>query len=636
MEYTNATVLIIDDKFDNIKVVMETLKPLKCELLYATSGQQGIERAQHASPDLILLDIMMPLMDGYSVCKHLKNDLSLKAIPVIFLTAKDNTEDVLKGFEVGAVDYIAKPFHSAELLARVKTHLDLKQSNNTLQLSSLSMEEANDAIYWISEDGFILYANAMAHEMLGYAPGDLLNKSIGTINPVITDLAYWKHQFINHKSKGSTRSRNKHKKSDGTMIDVEVSTRFISQNHIDYAVAIERDITEQIEFQKKLENWNEELAQRVDAALKERKEAERLIKSIYDAVDIGIALVDKEGLYVQLNRKYSETYGYRPDEMLGRSFLMVIPEEKREDAIAEHREFMEGKDHISLEKEVVRADGNHRTVLLSSSRLVRDDNKAMRIVVIDDITDQKRLEAKHQESEQLLLQQSKMAAMGEMLSMIAHQWRQPLNVINATTIRLSLKRKMGKLTDESFETAIKQIQNYSQKMSETIDDFSQFCRPNQARKAFTLTELFDEISSLVSAQLEYHNIAFETEIKEDGKMFGHFNELSHVLINLVTNAKDALDDKHGSDKKISLQAEIESDVVQITCSDNGGGISEEILDRIFEPYFTTKPEGKGTGIGLYMVKTIIEHHFNGQIFIENRDGGTTFSLYFPLARYKEE
>lgn len=133
MDLSKLTVLIVDDVVDNIKVAMETLQTIGCELVYATSGQQGLERATSALPDLILLDIMMPDMDGFSVSKALKLNEQTKNIPIIFLSAKSGTDNIIKGFEHGAVDYISKPFRSEELKARVFTHLKLHNYEKNLE-----------------------------------------------------------------------------------------------------------------------------------------------------------------------------------------------------------------------------------------------------------------------------------------------------------------------------------------------------------------------------------------------------------------------------------------------------------------------------------------------------------------------
>ena len=133
MNLSKLTVLIVDDVAENIKVAMETLQTIGCGLVYATSGEQGLERAINTLPDLILLDIMMPDMDGFSVCKSLKSNEQTKNIPIIFLSAKSGTDNIIKGFEYGAVDYISKPFRAEELKARVLTHLKLHNYEKNLE-----------------------------------------------------------------------------------------------------------------------------------------------------------------------------------------------------------------------------------------------------------------------------------------------------------------------------------------------------------------------------------------------------------------------------------------------------------------------------------------------------------------------
>lgn len=146
--FIGMSILIVDDVLENIKIVMEALKPLQCDLMYATSGIQVMERISKNLPDLILLDIMMPGMGGYEVCQNLKKDTLTQSIPVIFLSAKDETKNIVKGFEVGAVDYISKPFQVAELLARVTTQLNLKlkEKHNRLLEQELFASYRSEAV----------------------------------------------------------------------------------------------------------------------------------------------------------------------------------------------------------------------------------------------------------------------------------------------------------------------------------------------------------------------------------------------------------------------------------------------------------------------------------------------------------
>ncbi|MBF0519699.1 MAG: PAS domain S-box protein [Nitrospirae bacterium] len=251
---------------------------------------------------------------------------------------------------------------------------------------------------------------------------------------------------------------------------------------------------------------------------------------------------------------------------------------------------------------------------------------------------------KHREKEQLLIQQSKMAMIGEMMGNISHQWRQPLNTLALIVQDISEAYEMGELNREYIYEAIQHSMQQIKFMSKTIDDFRTFFRPSKNKAPFKLQEAFDGIQSIISSRLKttgtdlkiiFHmlNEKYGNSPGKEAMIIGYHNEFQHVIINIINNAIDAVTDirKKGLLGKGEIITEILEDnrsfIIRIT--DNGGGISPEIKDRIFEPYFTTKGETTGTGIGLYMSKTIIEDNMDGRLYFENVGNGTVFTIELP-------
>lgn len=224
----------------------------------------------------------------------------------------------------------------------------------------------------------------------------------------------------------------------------------------------------------------------------------------------------------------------------------------------------------------------------------------------------------------IMFSQSKTAQMGEMLSMIAHQWRQPLNVIAAAAIRLELQANVDQLDSDSVVKTTKFIQEHTQKLSKTIDDFMNFFKPEKEKEHFTIINLFQEIQSLVEAQIESQNISLEFS-GENIEIYTYEKELSHILLNLLSNAKDAFSNTQ-ENKKIQLSVVENKENITIYFQDNAGGIEEDKIDRIFDAYFTTKEQGKGTGIGLYMSKRIVNEVLQGEIYAYNKNGGAVFEI----------
>ena len=216
----------------------------------------------------------------------------------------------------------------------------------------------------------------------------------------------------------------------------------------------------------------------------------------------------------------------------------------------------------------------------------------------------------------ILFQQSKLASLGEMLQNIAHQWRQPLSTIMMIIQSFELKYKNGKLTEEFITKKVADAQLLATNMSETLDDFRTFFNPNKSKKMFSLREAIYKSVDLSKYPLEKERISLEIKEFKDIKFYGFKNELTHVLLNLINNAKDALVSIK-RDKKIWIIAKNYENSIIINVIDNAGGVDEKILPQIFEPYFTTKHKSVGTGIGLYMSKQIIEEHMNGKIYCKN-------------------
>lgn len=250
---------------------------------------------------------------------------------------------------------------------------------------------------------------------------------------------------------------------------------------------------------------------------------------------------------------------------------------------------------------------------------------------------------KNREKDKVLFQQSKMASMGEMINNIAHQWRQPLSTISTAASGLNLKVDMDMCSKEEIKKNLDNIVETTQHLSQTIEDFRSFFLENKQVERFLLSETIKKNLSLTSSTLKASQIQVVEEygsIQYDGIK----NELIQAIQNIINNAKDALVEKTAQDSKriIYIKTYVENDFAYITITDNAGGIKEEIMAKIFEPYFTTKHQSHGTGIGLYMTREIIVNHMNGDLSVENSKfeyeskeyEGAKFIIKLPLTNNK--
>ncbi|MEA3315028.1 MAG: HAMP domain-containing sensor histidine kinase [Campylobacterota bacterium] len=250
---------------------------------------------------------------------------------------------------------------------------------------------------------------------------------------------------------------------------------------------------------------------------------------------------------------------------------------------------------------------------------LQDLNKTLKIRVKNEIE-------KNNAKQKQLMHQSRLAQMGEMLSMIAHQWRQPLSAISATTSSLYLKSMMNKYEQEYFTTQLTNISNYSQHLSSTIDDFRNFFKKNKEKKEIKLCTLFDDALRITQTSLENKNIKIIKEYNSCDYVITYPNELRQVMLNLIKNAEDALIENKIENKYIKLSTEKENNKYTLIITDNAGGIDKDVIDKIFEPYYSTKTNKDGTGLGLYMSKTIVEEHCKGKLSASNGKDGAVFKV----------
>lgn len=228
--------------------------------------------------------------------------------------------------------------------------------------------------------------------------------------------------------------------------------------------------------------------------------------------------------------------------------------------------------------------------------------------------------------EQLLIQQSKLAAMGNMIGNIAHQWRQPLGEINAVLMIVQVRQHFGDLTEAFLTEKIEECNHITAYMSNTISDFQNFFKPSKDKEIFEINDTCERAISIIQASLRYHSIELLFNATEEIKVLGYLNEFAQALLNILSNAKDVLIDRQIEMPFIHMSVKNGEKYTLIKIEDNGGGIAPEYLERIFEPYFTTKHAKQGTGIGLYMTKMIIENNMNGIVTVKNTEHGALFTI----------
>jgi PAS domain S-box-containing protein len=312
--HDKGNLLIVDDELPSLRRLSDILVAEGYEVRGAPDGSTALMLVETEPPELILLDIQTPEMDGYRVCRQLKENENHRDIPVLLLGAPNEVEDRVKGFEAGAIDFITKPFQAEEIVARVNTHLELSrlrrnleqqvakrteellEQNEKLQMMKFSMDHALDRVAWIAPDGRLLYANRATYEEMGYPPEEVLTMSISDIDPNFP-VERWAEHFQEVKKKGSVLFETQNISGDGKIHDVEVSTNYLKFDDQEFLCAFGRDITEHKRIENKLGQF----------------------KHIVETTGNPIGMVDRNLLYQYVNEPYCQAFNKSVEEIIGHS-----------------------------------------------------------------------------------------------------------------------------------------------------------------------------------------------------------------------------------------------------------------------------------------------------------------------------
>ncbi len=378
--------------------------------------------------------------------------------------------------------------------------------------------------------------------------------------------------------------------------------------------------------------WNVKLKKAIRKRKRVAKALENSIKNFQILVNSTIEallILDEEHNCIEVNSAAVTLFKARNKmELIGKNiFDLVAP-----DSIQMVKDKITLDSNTPYEVTLMKCNKSYFPALVKGQNSQRN-NETIRIASIIDLSELK-------QKDKMLQQQSSLAQMGEMISMIAHQWRQPLGSIAATAISIKTKialelydfsTKKGQTEHLiSLEDSLNKIEHYVKNLSTTIDDFRNFYKPNKKKQCLEINKPITQALSIIEISLRSKGIYIELDLQSKRKIKLYHNEMMQVILNLLKNSQDNLEENIIKNGKIIIKTYDLAENTIIELSDNGSGISPEIISKIFEPYFSTKDSKNGTGLGLYMSKTIIEEHHNGKLTVFNNENeGVTFEINLP-------
>jgi len=544
----------------------------------------------------------------------------------------------------------------------IRNITDQKNTLDALRLMQYSVDQASEMIMWGNSEGQFTYVNKKTCDTLGYTKEELLNKVIWDVDEEYS-YEYFKKYWIKMGQIDQDRFETVYWRKDGSRfpVDISVSQGVFEGNKLNFSFA--RDISERKQMEEDLQKANEELEVRVNERTEElamtinmlqeavtmlQKEISERIKSeealmqsqealsnsskemydLYNHAPCGYHSLDANGSIVRINDTELNWLGYSRDEIVGvKKFTDLITQE----GIGIFNETfpklkIEGSVN-DIEQVFVRKDGTLLPVVLNATAIYDNNGKyLMSRSTVFDMTELKQTEEKLRQKDRMMMQQSRQAAMGEMIGNIAHQWRQPLNTLGLLIQQLPCFYDTPDFTREFINSNTDESMKLIEHMSQTIDDFRNFFRPDREKTSFDIKKLILKTISLIEASFISQNISITKKLEDELFVSGYPNEFSQVLLTILNNAREAFAGRKTKKAGVTIKSFREGDRVVVTVSDNAGGILEQNIDKIFEPYFTTKGSGGGTGIGLYMSKTIIQNNMNGSLTARNTDKGAEFRI----------
>jgi len=596
-------ILLVDDlkvNLDYLRLILED--NFEHLFLTAQSAKEALTIINKTEIDLILTDVQMPQYDGFEFTKFLKKHKKTKDIPVLFISGEEHSDAYLiKGFNVGAIGYILKPINPVLLIAKLQNYfkiIDTKKETERKNffISSL-LNASKEAQIVMTRAHKIININESAKKMFAYTP-------IMRHLHELLDCEEFKERVLHQNQLGVYEDVIQRYKKDYYYVSV-------SKLQDGYLLLSFRNITSSHK-----------------QTLRQQK--------IFDLLGNIVVVTNGKNL-VNINKRFFDIHDFEDYEDFiskhncicelfiskeGENYLQIMNK-----GVRWNKYILQNKNEMNVACIVDKFGEERFYEVVSSGRIFQesDEEDEEEVIIFNDITQIKKQST-------LLEEQSRFASMGEMISMIAHQWRQPLTTLSSINLKTKIQNSIGELSKKELAESNEKSNNIIRYLNKTIDDFRDFFDNKDVKSADSLENIVKKTLGLLEAAINDVFCEIHFEYKDGLKASTYINiyesKLGQVLLNIIKNSLDEYKRVAQKQPRLNIQFCLIKEYLCIKLLDNAGGIPSDIISKIFDPYFSTKSKN-GTGIGLYMSKIIVEQQMHGKLSVENADDGACFTILLP-------
>jgi PAS domain S-box-containing protein len=665
-DLSHYNIMVVDDIPENLRLLSRILEARGGLVRAALSGPIALGAIKHQLPDLLILDIRMPGMDGFEVCRRMKADPDLRDIPIIFISAQHDLTDKVKAFSMGGMDYLTKPFEAEEVIARVKTHLTISTLKRRLQNTNEILEEKVKArteslqkseqkyqdLYENAPDmllsvevktATILECNQILARRTGYSKAEIIGQPISHLyTPESWEYAKTTLLPLFRQTGRFEDKELQLRKKDGTIMDVLANASAIRDDHGE--ILCSRSSWREITKRKKAE--------------KEVRYARNLITSIIDSMPSILVGVNPDGRVTQWNLEAQRALNLSKTEALGQPLATVFPR------LATHMDHVDEALKIGAIRSYLKHPHNENGTIRYEDVTIYPllDGIQGAVIRIDDVT-------RRVQMEEMMIQSEKMLSVGGLAAGMAHEINNPIagmiQTANVVANRLGEKldipasRKAAQDAGTSLEAIqtfmearnimpmLSTIQQSGCRVAEIVENMLSFARKSDAQvSSHSLSQLLDKTLELAATEYnlkkryDFKKIEIIKEYNDENRLVPcEGAKIQQVLLNILRNGGQAMQEAKTTAPLFILRTwfEKERNMACVAIEDNGPGMDEATRKRAFEPFFTTKPEGTGTGLGLSVSYFIITENHGGELALESRPGlGAKFIIRLPASGPKRK